>query len=264
MFLIQDDDIKINNAGRRVRRMTRVEADRLKQSVESALNNSPGGKKYIKDLIERVAFNTKGEIISTEIPDLFERVYESRATNPTYGGIWIFMEYSIGSFGVNQWDWVGGRGSADIYMHFSNEMPKGTEKLSETDQIAPRNQSIQLYLNSPERGGMPTIHELMHVAIKGRVPIGKVTESAGVDSHYAYAAADLAGEERPVYISARAVLYQELKPSGSSLPSNIIVTRNREESASAYWGQRLLQACKYNSHITNKPTNFKLYKEETK
>lgn len=263
MFLIQDDNFKINNAGKRVRRMTRVEANRLKQSVESALNNPPNGKKYIKDLIETVAKNTKGEIISTEIPYLFERVYESRATNPIYGGIWIFMESSIGSFGVNQWDWVGGRGSADIYMHFSNEMPKGTEKLSETDQIAPRNQSIQLYLNSPERGGMPTIHELMHVAIKGRVPIGKVTESAGVDSHYAYAAADLAGEKRPVYISAAAVICQKfttLEALNKALPSHIIVTRNREEAASAYWGQRLLQACGYKSHITNEPTYFKLYK----
>lgn len=191
-----------------------------------------------------------------------KEVFESRATDPIYGGLWIFTEYSRASYTLNMWDWVGGTGAAEINFGFSNNMPPGQEKLSEHDKAALRNQSILSYLTSPEKGGMTTIHELMHAALKGRVFIGKTSESAGSDIDYAYAAADLAGDKRPVFIWEKYVLYPEFKSVSSALPPHIIVTCNTSESASAYWGQRLNYACKYPSYLTGKPTFFKLYKED--
>lgn len=107
---------------------------------------------------------------------------------------------------------------------------------------------------------MVTIHELMHVAVKGRVPTQNGTRSAGDDFDYADAVADLAGEKRPIYIPAKAVLYRI-----PLLPSHILLYSGANTAASSYWGQRLNQACGYPSHLDNRTfTNFKLYKEENK
>lgn len=54
-------------SGLPVRRLTHAEVMTLKGSVTKALNNTSIGKTYIKDLIETVADNTGGTIISTWI-----------------------------------------------------------------------------------------------------------------------------------------------------------------------------------------------------
>lgn len=260
-----DDNYK-ESGNYKLKRLPRVEAATLRSSIEAALKNSTRGEKYIKDLIERVAVNTKSEVVSTDMLRLFDLVYESRASNPLYGGIWIILNGSIGSFAVNYWTWVGGKGSAELLL--GPPIIGDFEifhKLSPQEQQIARQENLINFIQSPLKGGMTTIHELMHVAVKGRVPIENTTRTAGNDFDYADAVADLAGEKRPVYIPAEAVLYP--KPALyriPSLPSHILVSNQKNTAASSYWGQRLNQACKYPSHITNKPTNFKLYKEETK
>lgn len=77
--------------GTPVRRMSFAEAVTLKGSVATALNNTAIGRNYIKDLIETVAENTNGTIVSTDILDLFTKVFESRGDDAvTWGGIWIY------------------------------------------------------------------------------------------------------------------------------------------------------------------------------
>ena len=84
---------------------------------------------------------------------------------------------------------------------------------------------------------MTTIHELMHVAVKGR-KTGTIWAVAG-DEDYADAAAHLAGDKNSVYTEAN----------------------DKVGAASAYWGARLNQACGYRSHITREMTNYILYKK---
>lgn len=102
--------------GYKLKRLPRDEANDLKRSVETALKNFSGGEKYIRDLIERVALNTKSEIVSTDMTVLFETVYQSRAHNPLYGGVWIILNNSIGSFSANYWTWAGGQGAAELLL----------------------------------------------------------------------------------------------------------------------------------------------------
>ena len=82
---------------------------------------------------------------------------------------------------------------------------------------------------------MTTIHELMHVAVKGRIK-GTIWAVAG-DTDYAIAAANLAGSEKP----------------------DLGQSADKGSAASAYWGARLNQACGYPSHITHEFTNYLLY-----
>ena len=103
----------------------------LKGSVTKALNNTTLGKTYIKDLIERVAFNTGGKVVSTDILDLFTKVFEVRGDDPLNGGIWIYQKASTASSASNSWDWVGGRGFAEIYLAFSGDLTWEQSKLPE-------------------------------------------------------------------------------------------------------------------------------------
>ncbi len=80
------DDTKITN-GEAKRRLNYNEVMTLKGSVTKGLNNTTLGKTYIKDLIERVAFNTGGKVVSTNILDLFTKVFEVRGDDPLNGGI---------------------------------------------------------------------------------------------------------------------------------------------------------------------------------
>lgn len=82
---------------------------------------------------------------------------------------------------------------------------------------------------------MTTIHELMHVAVKGH--IAGTTWAFGSDVHYADAATDIAGIKR--------IRFRHFNDPVSS--------------ASGYWGERLNQACGYPSHLTHKFTKYKLY-----
>lgn len=122
MFILRcltDDDTKITRSGEPLRRLNFNEVNTLKGSVARALNNSSIGKIYIKDLIEKVAFNTGGTIMSTDINKLFEMVAASRGDNPLDGGIWIYQKASISSNPDNYWDYIGGKGYAGIRMAFS-------------------------------------------------------------------------------------------------------------------------------------------------
>lgn len=117
MFILRTrsiiNDEKETPWGAPVRRMSFAEAVTLKGTVATALNNTAIGKTYIKDLIETVAFNTKGTIISTDILDLFTKVFESRGDDAvTWGGIWIYKKGSSTHNAASYWDWVGGRGFA--------------------------------------------------------------------------------------------------------------------------------------------------------
>lgn len=110
-------------------------------------------------------------------------------------------------------------------------------QLTEEKQIAARDQALMRYLIDPQKGGMPTIHELMHVALKGRIRIEGLPYTVGGDLQFAQAAAELAGDENPSY-----------KQSTS------------DTAASSYWGERLNQACGYQSHLGPIFTYHKLYK----
>lgn len=265
MFFILDDDTKIGSYGKRIRRMTRVEAGMLKNSVDAALKNKLGAVKYIEDLIRKVASNTGAEIISVNILDLFDKVFESRGDDPIYGGIWIFTESVQGSFAVNHWAWVNGKGSAEIYMHFSNQFDDSQDNPTIPPPKVGDNISTLKYLNSPRCGGMPTIHELMHVSVKGHLPNTNIT--VGKDADFAYAAADLAGYPRPVFIPSEAVIYPNdlnLLINSNILP-HLFVTPKIGTTASAYWDARLNHACGYPSNYSPRIMNFdRLYKEEKK
>lgn len=229
-----NDDEKKTPWGAPVRRMSFAEAVTLKGTVAKVLNNTAIGKTYIKDLIETVADNTNGTIISTDILDLFTKVFESRGDDPIWGGIWIYKVGRTTHNAASYWDWVGGRGFAEIYMNFSG-ISYADAQLTEEKQTIARDQALMRYLVDPQTGGMPTIHELMHVALKGR---HKGTPyPAGDDEDFANAVANLAGDETPSY-----------KQSTS------------ETAASSYWGERLNQACGYPSHLSHKFTYYKLYK----
>lgn len=88
--------------------------------------------------------------------------------------------------------------------------------------------SRMAYLATAGLGGITAIHELMHVALYGVV--GRW--AAGDDRDFANAAAELAGQPRP--------------PDYADY--------------SGYWGERLRQACGFDSHLTHKMTNYPLYK----
>lgn len=262
MILVPDIYYK-EEGNYKLRRMAPVEANQLRHSVQAALkNNVPFSEKYIKDLIERVAVNTKSEIISTDVVELFNKVFTSRGDDPKYGGFWVILNGSIGSFAINRWSWVNGKGSAEILFGIPNTSGVNSyylEKMSPEEQIIPKYESFINFIRSPQKGGMVTIHELMHNAVKGMKRQGVWSHPTGGDVDYANAAADLAGEQRPLYIPTRAVLFRN---SRLSLPPHIFITDANAETASGYWGERLNQACNYPSHITNKPTFYKLYKEE--
>lgn len=111
---LKDDDTKLTN-GLPIRRLNYNEVTTLKGTVAKALNNSSIGKTYIKDLIERVAFNTGGTVMSTDINKLFDMVAASRGDNPLNGGIWIYRKGVTSSSAGNYWDWYGGTGFAETY-----------------------------------------------------------------------------------------------------------------------------------------------------
>lgn len=241
MFILRTrhrfNDTKNTASGRPVRRLNYPETMTLKGSVTKALNNAPLGKTYIKDLIDRVAFNTGGTVVSTDILDLFTKVFEVRGDNPLNGGIWIFRKGTDSSSADNVWDYVGGRGFAEIYLAFSGDLTYEQVKMPEEQKNVPRYESLLRHLVDPYKGGMTTIHELMHVAVKGHINIGVNSYAVGSDVHFADAAVDLAGD-KPINYAAESNGY-----------------------ASKYWGERLHQACGYPSHITHKMTNYKLYKD---
>jgi len=232
------DDTKNTTSGQPVRRLSSAEVMTLKGSVTKALNNTTIGKTYIKDLIETVAENTNGTIVSTDILDLFTKVFEVRGDNYLNGGVWIYQKGSDSSSAAKVWDYVNGRGYAEIYLAFSGDITWEQGKLPAEQQIVPRYESLIRRLVDPQTGGMPTIHELMHVAIKGRKK--GTTWAVADDIDYADAAAALAGDENPSY--------KQAKYPGSA--------------GSGYWGERLNQACGYPSHLTHKMTNYVLYAPE--
>jgi len=210
----------------------------LRTSVSAALTKTDKCRQYIKDLIEEVAANTesdRNEIISTDIEKLLKIVYDSRGPSEGLGG--VHLRLGTGGNARNHWNWKNGPGSADIYLGIEHYFPSGGwngtgELLSKTV-----NEAIVELLGSPRYGGMITIHELMHVALKGRAD----------DVDYARAAATLAGE---VYTP---IPYDETKESSAS-------NRPLNYQASEYWGERLNQACGFPSHIRNKMTNYRLYR----
>lgn len=108
-------------------------------------------------------------------------------------------------------------------------------KLPAEKQIAARDQAVMRSLRDPQAGGMPTIHELMHVAVKGFIE--ETAFPVGSDLHFAEAVALLAEDRDPSY-------------KKSQYPGT---------AASSYWGERLNQACGYPSHLTHKMTNHRLY-----
>ena len=242
MFILRsftDDDLKNSTSGKPMRRLNFNEVTTLKGTVAKSLNNSPIGKTYIKDLIERVAFNTGGTVMSTDINRLFEMVAASRGDNPLNGGIWIYLQGSATHSAGNTWDWVGGKGFGEVYMSFSGDISWKETKLPEEQKVLARHNSVLRYLVDPFKGGMSTIHELMHVAVKGRNK--KTLGAFGGDIDYADAAAMLAGDTDPTYAKAE-------------YPG---------DAGSAYWGERLNQSCGYPSHITHKMTDYILYKSKT-
>ena len=108
MFILRtrgrfDDNEKTDN-GKPIRRLNYAEITTLKGSIAKALNNTAIGKTYIKDLIERVTFNTGGTVVSTDILALFTKVFEVRGDSPLNGGIWIYQKASNASGGINVWD----------------------------------------------------------------------------------------------------------------------------------------------------------------
>lgn len=238
MFILQhydDRDKKLTYSGDPVRRLNFAEIVILKSSVITALNNAAFGKTYIKDLIEKVASTTGGEIVSTNIVDLFTKVFESRGDAATNGGIWIYLKGTDSSSLANNWDYVGGKGFSEIYMNFSG-ISWANAQLPVEKQSVPRYEALKRYLSSPQDGGVPTIHELMHVAVRGR--IRGTIYAVGGDLDYAEAAAELADDNNPSY-------------KQSTYPNS---------AASGYWGERLDQACGYPSHLSHQFTNHKLYK----
>lgn len=192
---------------------------------------------------------------------LFEMVYASKKIEkPIDGGMWVILNSSIGSFGNSNWSWVGKQGWTEIYLGsgISGDFEK-FKKMTPEEQNLNRERALSEFLLSPQIGGTTTIHELMHCAFKGRVKHGLWSYEAGDDLNFADAAADLAGDPRPVYIPPEAVLFR-----ASNLPSHIIIGK-KNTAASTYWGQRLNQACGYPSHLDKITfTDFKLYKGENK
>lgn len=171
----------------------------------------------------------------------------------------MILNASIGSFGNSNWSWVGMQGWAEIFLGsgISGDFYKFKQMTSEEQKLN-REKALSDFLLSPQIGGMTTIHELMHCAFKGLIKIGLGLYEAGSDTDFADAAADLAGDVRPVYIPPEAVLFR-----ASNLPSHIIIGK-KNTAASTYWGQRLNQACDYPSHTTKMKTAFRLYKNEVK
>jgi len=155
------------------RRLSRWEVETLKGSISSALMNSDDCKKYVGDLIAKVAENTGANIVAGSIEDLFAKVESTRgATDPMMGGISVYTVPSIVSNAISSWDWVGAPGFASIALGAGGG-----------------NDYIMTMLASPGDGGIKAIHELMHVAFSG-------ARWAGSDRDFANAAADLAGENR--------------------------------------------------------------------
>lgn len=124
-------------------------------------------------------------------------VAASRGDNPLNGGIWIYLQGSATHSAGNNWDWFGGKGFGEVYMSFSGDITWEETKLPEEQKVSARYNSFLRHLVDPLKGGMPTIHELMHVAVKGR---HKGTPWAvGGDEDFADAAAALAGDENPSF-----------------------------------------------------------------
>ena len=95
-------------------------------------------------------------------------------------------------------------------------------------------------LNNPAAGGIFTIDELLHVALKGPSRFSD-------DMAYADAVADVAGEDRPIWSP-----WDESKPvSASNIPTG--------NQASRYWHDHLHQACGYPSSVSNGMTEYRLF-----
>jgi YD repeat-containing protein len=218
------------------RRINPVEASILRKTIVKATNNTDLCKKYIADLIQKVATNGKksaDDIISTDIPTLFDKVLGSRSSTPNApnvnerGGIFITGYGHGSSFSHNYWEWVGGGvGFASLRLEFAGDTPPVFKTLTPDEQFSIRYDSITRQIETPGLGGMTAIHELIHVAVKG----------IGNDIDLAKAAAELAGEK--------------FDPKDGDIVSQ----------ASQYWDDRLNQACGYPSSISRKMTNYKLYK----
>jgi hypothetical protein len=231
LFVVSSDGIPFEP-----RRINPVEASILKKTIVKATNNTDLCKKYIADLIQKVAANGKksaDDIISTDIPTLFDKVLGSRSSTPNAsnvnerGGIFITGYGHGSSFSHNYWEWVGGGvGFASLRLEFAGDTPPVFKTLTPDEQFSIRYDSITRQIETPGLGGMTAIHELIHVAVKG----------IGNDIDLAKAAAELAGEK--------------FDPKDGDIVSQ----------ASQYWDDRLNQACGYPSSISRKMTNYKLYK----
>ncbi len=199
------------------RRISDNEAKVLKDTVKATLDRTEECRKYIVDLINQVAKNHSAEVVSTDIEKLFDIVLNSRgpgATTNTSGGIWLTgNDRSGASVAINHWKYIGGPKHATLLLNFAllrSDFPNNN-----------REQNILWFSTSQVNGGIITIHELMHVAVKG----------AGNDFHFATAAAQLAGDDPPVF-----------EPTiGAN--GNILVGTNSK--ASAYWQSRLSVACDF-------------------
>ena len=221
------------------RRVTGKEASQLVEAVTAAADNAEMCRKYIADLINKVAEMKGVKVVSTDVETLFMKVFNSRtpAPNELYGG--IFINFESGGHARNHWSWEGGLpGSAEIYLGFEGGMPYQFYSVtSEKMKYAMMEQQRERFLSTPGYGGIMAIHELMHVALFRKAD----------DVDFARAAAEIAGDSfvlRPY----------EAKQADSleNQPFNY--------QGSNYWGERLNQACGYPSQITKKMTNYRLYK----
>jgi hypothetical protein len=215
------------------RRITTVEARILKRTIIETISKNDLCKKYITDLINKVAemAGKSNKIISTDIGVLFDKVLKSRSRYGDSGAGGIFLKGHGNSHASQSWDMEGG-GWGMIYLAFAFSGGYSHVRImgargKETVITTRLNTYDNIVDNiTGDEGAMIAIHELMHTAVSG----------AGTDYDYSYAVAELAGDERPV------------------------LGDNKKGEVSNYWNERLRQACGLPSITSGLMTNYKLYK----
>lgn len=214
----------IDNYGPARRLLTENERKSLRASVTAAADRTDICRKYIADLINKVAtFEGWSPASPTDsgIEALFDRIWNERFRKLDgingFGGIYLEKRNTH----------LGWSGAIYIAVNYDPREPRywgisrnGLAKQYEAKSI-PHLESADI--------GLSAIHELMHAAFAG----GKTA----TDHDYAAAAAALSGESLPEFEPGEKGVFQ----------------------ASAWWGGHLRQACGMPGYDL-KPTNYRLYR----